>query len=461
MFKTILSNLHLEKIFWIIKSKLKFMILGALIMAILAGAAGYFRQSATYVATISFYVYSSPDYVTDTDVNLDSSELTSAKSLLSSYMQIISSNSFMQKVLDSAEVEGKYTVKMLQGRIGAEAVENTAVFKVSVYDENPVNAMNIANTIGELAPNEIISVVKSGGIEVLDKAELPTAPFAATSVLKYAVLGGGAGFIILLCVFMFKGLNDTTVRRKYEIEDLFTIPILGEVPSITPSKKGGSVSVNLDNDSPFAIKEAYSNIRANLLFTTKGDKCPVYAVTSADTHEGKTLNSLNTAVSYAKMGKRVLFIDGDMRKSHLRNRLDMKSEKGLSEYLACITEEVNIINYKENFDLILSGDVPPNPAELLVGDRWYKLIADSKEKYDVIFVDLPPLGVVSDALCLAKDATAYILLVREWVTKFDRVEMIVRKLESLDANICGIIYNGISVKSPDYNYRNYGREYDS
>lgn len=99
MFKTILSNLHLEKIFWIIKSKLKFMILGALIMAILAGAAGYFRQSATYVATISFYVYSSPDYVTDTDVNLDSSELTSAKSLLSSYMQIISSNSFMQKVL--------------------------------------------------------------------------------------------------------------------------------------------------------------------------------------------------------------------------------------------------------------------------------------------------------------------------------------------------------------------------
>ena len=343
MFKTILSNLHLEKIFWIIKSKLKFMILGALIMAILAGAAGYFRQSATYVATISFYVYSSPDYVTDTDVNLDSSELTSAKSLLSSYMQIISSNSFMQKVLDSAEVEGKYTVKMLQGRIGAEAVENTAVFKVSVYDENPVNAMNIANTIGELAPNEIISVVKSGGIEVLDKAELPTAPFAATSVLKYAVLGGGAGFIILLCVFMFKGLNDTTVRRKYEIEDLFTIPILGEVPSITPSKKGGSVSVNLDNDSPFAIKEAYSNIRANLLFTTKGDKCPVYAVTSADTHEGKTLNSLNTAVSYAQMGKRVLFIDGDMRKSHLRNRLDMKSEKGLSEYLACITEEVNII----------------------------------------------------------------------------------------------------------------------
>ena len=219
-------QIHLEKIFWIIKSKLKFMILGALIMAILAGAAGYFRQSATYVATISFYVYSSPDYVTDTDVNLDSSELTSAKSLLSSYMQIISSNSFMQKVLDSAEVEGKYTVKMLQGRIGAEAVENTAVFKVSVYDENPVNAMNIANTIGELAPNEIISVVKSGGIEVLDKAELPTAPFAATSVLKYAVLGGGAGFIILLCVFMFKGLNDTTVRRKYEIEDLYTIPIL-------------------------------------------------------------------------------------------------------------------------------------------------------------------------------------------------------------------------------------------
>lgn len=465
MFKNILANLHLEKILWIIKSKLKYMILSALIFALLGGGYAYVSQRATYVATISFYIYSSPDYVTDTDVNISSNDIISAKALLSSYMQIIGSNTFLNKVIQEAELEDQYSVKMLQARIGAAAVENTTVFNVSVYDENPQNAMLIANTIGALAPDEIISIVKSGGIEVLDEAELPTTPFAATSIMKYAILGGAGGFIILLAFFMLKGLSDTTVRRKYEIEDLFTIPILGDVPDMSPEgkkekDKPEDVKLVLENDSPFAIKEAYSNLRANLLYTSHGDKCPVYAITSADTHEGKSLNSVNVAVSYAQLGKKVLLIDADMRKSNMRKILNIEEKKGLSEYLACLSDNLISYNYIDNLDIVLSGECPPNPAELLVGDKWNDLIEECKQKYDVIFVDLPPLGVVSDALSMVKDSTGYIIVVREWISKFDRVEMIVRKLEALDANISGIIYNGISIKSPDYNYKRYGKEYE-
>ena len=89
MFKTILANFHLEKIFWIIKKNLKYMILCGLIFALLAGGFAYTRQSATYVAQISFYVYSNPDYITDTGVNLSTSEVSQARSLLASYMQIL------------------------------------------------------------------------------------------------------------------------------------------------------------------------------------------------------------------------------------------------------------------------------------------------------------------------------------------------------------------------------------
>ncbi len=458
MFKIILTNFHLEKIFWIIKKNLKYMILAALIGALAGGYYASTIQTSTYVATISFYVYTNPDYITDTGVNLSTSEITQAKNLLPSYMQILKSNTFLNKVLAELGLdELGYTTGYLKRRIGSSAISNTAVFTVSVYNENPVFAMEIANVIGELAPAEIISIVKSGGIEILDKAELPTVPYASTSVMKYAILGAIGGFMIVAVVVMLKGLLNTTIRRKYEIEDMFTIPILGMVPDMSQKKKSDNVQLRLGQDSPFAIKEAYSDIRTNLLFTAKGEKCPVYAITSADMDEGKSLNSLNIATAYAQLGKKVLLIDGDMRRSRLREVLGVDEKKtGLSDYLAGITPKYNVIHEEDNLDIILAGSVPPNPAELLMSARWEELIAKSKEAYDVIIVDLPPLGIVSDALALTAIATAYVLVVREGVTKFDREEMIVQKLEPLGANICGFIYNGISIKSPDYNYKNYG-----
>lgn len=460
MFKTIINNFHLEKLIWIIKSKLLYMVLTALVGAVLMGGYASITQTSTYQAQISFYVYSNPDYVTDTGVNLSSSDITQANNLLASYMQILNSSTFLNKVREATGLEN-YTVRDLQKRIKASSVSNTAVFKVSVLDGNPMNAMAIANAIGELAPAEIISIVKSGGIEVLDEAELPTEPYASTSVFMYAILGAAAGFILVAAWCVIRGLMNTTIRRKYEIEDMFTIPILGTVPLQVAKKKKESVSVLLDEKSPFGMKEAYSNIRAGLLFTKRGEKCPVYAVTSADCEEGKSVNTLNIASSYAQLGKKILVIDADMRRSNMAEMIGNcgKNRDGLSEYLAGITDNASILSYRDNLDVILAGTLPPNPAELLASDKWYEMLNENKEKYDAIFVDLPSLGIVSDALSLAEAATAYILIVREQLTRMERIEMIVRRLESLDANICGIIYNGISEKSPDYNYKLYGKEY--
>lgn len=458
MFKTILANFHLEKIFWIIKTNLKYMILSALVFALLAGAFGYTRQSSTYVAQISFYVYSNPDYITDTGVNLSTSEVSQAKSLLASYMQILKSNRFLNMVLESLGLdELGYTASYLKNRIGATSVTNTTVFIVSVYDNDPVLAMNVANAIGELAPAEIIRIVKSGGIEILDAAELPTVPYASTSVLLYAVAGAVLGAFLVAAVALLRGLLNTTIRRKYEIEDMFTIPIIGTIPSMLPKKKKEQVELRLTADSPFVMKEAYTDLRTNLMFTSRGEKCPVYAVSSADSNEGKSFNSINIALSFAQTGRRVLLIDGDMRKSEMAKYLEIEAKKtGLSDYLAGLTDKPEIVNVQESFDVLLRGSVPPNPAELLISKNMEQFLEDMKQVYDVIIIDLPPVGIVTDAMVLAPLVTAYILVVREMVTKFDREEMIVRKLESVDANICGFIYNGISMKSPDYGYKDYG-----
>ena len=457
MFKTILSNFHLEKIFWTLKIKAIYIILCTTLGALATGFYADYTRTSVYMAQISFYVYSNPDYITDAFVNQGSSDITNAKNLISSYMQIMKSRTFLEKV--NEETGLNYSVENLRNIITASAISNTAAFTVSVFDVDPVNAMNIANAIGDLAPDEVIRIVKSGGIEILDDAVLPTVPYESTNLFKYILIGALAGFVLSAAWFLLRSLLDTTIRRKYEIEDLFTIPILGDVPQMEAVNKKQKINKLLNQESPFVIKESYSSIRAKLLFTGKGEKCPVYVITSADIHEGKTLNSINLALSYAQLGKKVLLIDADMRKRGMTELLDMKLEEGLSEYLAGMIDKINVVKHKENLFLLPAGAIPPNPTELLSGEKWKKMIDMYKDEYDVIFIDLPPAGIVSDALNLAKMATAYILVVKEKVTKFDREQMVVAQLESLDANICGFIFNGISTKSHDYNYKQYGKEY--
>ena len=462
MFKTIINNFHLEKLIWIIKSKLKYMIFFALICGALAGGVAYVTRSDVYAAQISLYVYSNPDYINDNGINLSAGDLTQASSLLSSYTQILKSDGFLRLVIEEAELDPLYyTVERLRANITSQAVSGTAVFRVTVRDPNPYNAMTIANTIGKLAPDKIISIVKAGGIEILDEAVLPTTPYESTSVFLMILIGCFGGGVLSALFFIYRGLMNTTYRRTYEVEDMFNIPIVGMVPQITDKRENGENDVLLRPDSPFILREAYNDIRANLLFIGKGEKCPVFAVTGADYDEGKTTNAINIAKIFAMMGKKTLLIDADLRNGNVGEELGIKDSKGVSEYLA----ELAALNIHKdvdtNLDLITTGAFPPNPTDLLISDRWKKLIADMKEKYDVIILDTPSIGIVSDGIEVVNVATAYVVVIRENLTRFEREELIIRKLEAVDANICGFVYNGISVKSEDYNHKEYinGGEY--
>ena len=117
----------------------------------------------------------------------------------------------------------------------------------------------------------------------------------------------------------------------------------------------------LKSDSPFRIKEAYNLVRAKLLFTTKGDKCPVYVVTSSRSDEGKSINSINMAISFAMAGKKTLIIDADLRNPTLHKYFRVPSSPGLSEVLAKIQGKINVVRTEqENLFFLRAGDVPPN-----------------------------------------------------------------------------------------------------
>ncbi|WP_051656608.1 polysaccharide biosynthesis tyrosine autokinase [Butyrivibrio sp. AE3004] len=456
MFKIIIQNFHLEKVFWILKTKLKYMILIGLICGVISGSVGFIIRKETYKAQISMYVYSSPDYITDNGINLSSADIISASTLLNSYMQILMSDSFLKSVLEEAELDPMlYDEEVLRDEISSASVGGTAVFKVYVVDTNPYNAMLIANTIGKLAPQKIISIVKSGGIEILDEATLPTQPYQSTRLLIFIAIGVFAGGFLALMFFIIQGFLDTRYRRLYEVQDMFNIPIIGVVPEIEDRNEADEPDVILRQDSPFVLKEAYNDLRANLLFLGKGEKCPVYAITGADYDEGKTTTSINIAKAFAMMGKKTLLIDADLRNGNIANALNIQADSGLSECLAGL-KELNINkDVIENLDVLTTGVYPPNPTELLIRDNWKELVNEAKSLYEVIIIDTPSIGVVSDGLEVVNVATSFVVVIREQATRFEREELIIRKLEAVDADVCGFVYNGISVNSEDYNHRDY------
>lgn len=218
----------------------------------------------------------------------------------------------------------------------------------------------------------------------------------------------------------------------------------------------------LNQNSIFAVKEAYNSIRTNLLFTQQGEKCPIFVVTSPTANNGKTINSANLAINFAQMGKKTLVIDADMRNPSLHKLFSLSSRNGLSEILAGLTDNITVTKTDiENLSLLTSGKIPPNPTELLSSPRMDKLLDFVKEHYDCVFIDTPPINIVTDATVFAQKATGYILIVKTDTTNIPELKTSVTTLQTINANILGFIINDTNSEKKKYYsyYRKYSRSY--
>ena len=216
-----------------------------------------------------------------------------------------------------------------------------------------------------------------------------------------------------------------------------------------------------EHTSPRVI-EAYSMMRTNLLYMGADSQSgTVFGFTSASPGDGKSLTCANTAISFAMSGKRVLLLDCDMRKPTQNVAFEMGTERGLSEYLAgvCPTPEILETKY-ENLSLILAGRCPPNPAELLYRPRFAELIRTLKGQYDFVFVDLPPVGVVSDATIVSPYIKFYVCVIRSGKSDSRAVQHMVESIEQLDGKIAGFVLNETENRYRSaYRNNRYGKHY--
>ncbi len=214
----------------------------------------------------------------------------------------------------------------------------------------------------------------------------------------------------------------------------------------------------LSPNSDFFIREAYKTLRTNVSFSLTGEeKCKVIVVTSSLQSEGKSVTATNLAISYAMTDCRVLLVDCDLRRPKLARLMNQSSKVGLSNVLMQpgLLQGAILPSGIEGVDVLLAGDIPPNPSELLGSPRMERLITDLRKVYDYIILDSPPVNMVTDAVVLAPKSDGVLFVVRANQSERGAVMHAVDQLDYANAKILGFVLNGVDMESGPYGYGKY------
>ena len=309
------------------------------------------------------------------------------------------------------------------------------------------------------AEAQILRASNTPDNEIIDEARIDgvykIAPRTKMNYLVALILG-----LLIPALYLFlKDFFNVSINDRKDVEKLTSFPVIGQVAQ----------SINKDplvviNSPKAPIAEAFRSIRTNIEYITQGKPKSTILVTGDVQGIGKTFNSINIASIYAFYGKKTVLLGFDMRKPKLFQEFGLTNNTGLSSYLSNKETFENIIQSSTqipNLDIITSGPVPPNPAELIASEKCNQLFEELKEKYDYIIIDTPPLGLVTDAFLLMRYSDVNLFIVRQGVTNKNIFGSIVRDLEERKINM-SIIINGIKAeKGYGYSYgsRKYGYGY--
>jgi capsular exopolysaccharide synthesis family protein len=220
------------------------------------------------------------------------------------------------------------------------------------------------------------------------------------------------------------------------------------------------LQINLERNHKldFRSNEAYKQLRTNILFCGKDVK--VICFTSSLPNEGKSNVSFNLAVSFAESDKKVVFIDADLRRSIIVGRYKPdQAVLGLTHFLSGMNslEEVLYETNTPNLDMIFTGPVPPNPAELLGSDMFIELLHTLREEYDYVIVDTPPLGSVIDSVIIAEQCDGVVLVIEANAISYKFVQKVKIQLDKGKCRILGAVLNKVDMNKEHYQY--YGKKH--
>lgn len=378
--------------------------------------------------------------------------------------------------LETKYLEAKAREDSLRAAYNKQRVETmtqneAAINYRIIQQEIETNKELLTGLLQKLKENDVILAGTPNNIHVVDYAIVPDDPVGpgrmrVVALALFLSLGFGMAFAIFL-----EYLNDT-VRSTEDVEKMLRLPTLAVIPAIGDLKGAGrrllggpkkdqnwrnSNELLLDADARSPLAEAYRHLRTSVLLSTAGRPPKTLLITSSVPSEGKTTTAVNTAISLAQTGAKVLVIDADMRRPRLHSLFDVAKGLGLSSILSSEMSEAEVLAMIELHEqsglyLLSAGPIPPNPAELIGSEQMRRLIAQLEPTFNHIVIDSPPIASFTDGVLISSIVDGVLLVVHGGKSTRDVVRRSQQLLHDVGAKIFGVVLNNVHLRPHDYYY---------
>ncbi|WP_194778215.1 GumC family protein [Pararhodonellum marinum] len=305
------------------------------------------------------------------------------------------------------------------------------------------------------AESAIMKASNSPSNKIIEYARSSGGPISPKPNFNYSI-ALSLGMLLPLLFVLSKVYLSDKIKDVKDLEKRLLIPIMA---SIAFKKINSNLAVFLEKQS--GVAEAFRSLRSNMNFVLPKDKTSVILITSNSSGEGKTFCSINLASVYSLSGKKTLLVGTDLRRPKIYQDFEMKNDMGLSNYLSGQEEDFQKLikpTTFENLDVLLAGPIPPNPAELLSNERMELLLTELRGYYDVIVLDTPPVGLVSETLELIAMADVTFFVVRYNYTTRPAIDHINHLKNNQLIKNAFVIFNSVDEKEMNYGYA-YGYSY--
>ena len=336
----------------------------------------------------------------------------------------------------------------------------------------------LENLIKNSNENDVVALGTDNNISIAEIAlppDIPISPRRLTTVVAMLFLSTLFGMGLAL----FLEYLDDTIHTTEEVESYLQLPALAAIPQIDTIAKQRLLLVGDDkesetnavsellihNDSRSLLAEAYRQLRTSILLSSAGHAPKSLLITSSLPAEGKTTTAVNTAISLAQTGAKVLLIDADMRRPRLHSIFNISNAQGLSTILSSDLTESNIlevVSYDQasRLNLLPSGPVPPNPAELIGSEQMSNMLSIFQNHFTHVVVDSPPIASFTDGVLIASLVDGVILVVNSGKSSRQIVGRSRQFLANVGAKVFGVVLNNVNPKSQDnYYYQSYYHNY--
>lgn len=377
-----------------------------------------------------------------------------------SYTELLMGKTLAQRTIDKLELN--MTADELQANVVARAKPDTVLIDLSVNDESPVRARDIANALSE----EFVTMVREletpedgstpdSRVVIEQRASIADRPIVPRTKRNIA-LGILAGIASGIALALLRDILDNTVKDRQSIDEITGNGLIGSIPLDRERRSKPAISFDIDNST---IAEAFRKLRTNLQFLAVDNPPRVIVITSSVPSEGKSTTAINIALALAEAEHNVVLVDGDMRRPTMHKYLDLIGQVGFSTVLsgsASLSDSLQKTRF-HGLTVLTSGAIPPNPSELLGSQAAKTLLAELRSEFDYVIVDSTPLLAVTDAAILAAAADGVLMIVRFGQTKREQLTHAVESLHDVDASVLGSVFT--MTPSRGGSYYNYKYDY--